>query len=67
MDEYLLVGAEKLAEEAIQAGIEKCRAKDGPPAGFDGSCKCGEDVDPRRIALGYYRCLDCQTRLERRR
>ena len=67
MDEYLLVGAEKFAEEAIQKGIERCRTKDGPPAGFDGSCECGEDVDPRRIALGYYRCLDCQTRLERRR
>lgn len=67
MDEYLLVGAEKLAEEAVQKGIERCRTKDGPPTGFDGSCKCGEDIDPRRIALGYYRCLDCQTRLERRR
>lgn len=66
MDEYLLVGAEKLAAEAIQAGIEKCRTKEGPPPGFDGSCECGEDVDPRRIALGYYRCLDCQTRIERR-
>ena len=67
MDEYLLVGAEKLAAEAIQAGIEKCRTKEDLPAGFDGSCECGEDIDPRRVALGHYRCLDCQTRIERRR
>lgn len=67
MDEYLLVGAEKLAEEAIQQGIEKCRTREERPPGFDGSCSCGEDIDPRRIALGHYRCLDCQTRIERRR
>ena len=67
MDEYLLVGAEKLAAETIQAGIEKCRTKEDLPAGFDGSCKCGEDIDPRCVALGHYRCLDCQIRIERRR
>ena len=67
MDEHYLIGAEKLAAEAIQQGIEKCRTKEKPPQGFVGICECGEEIDPRRAALGYYRCLDCQSRLERRR
>lgn len=34
----------------------------------DGSCACGcgEDVDPRRLALGYGLTIECATKMERR-
>lgn len=37
-----------------------------PPLEFDGTncTDCGEAVEPPRLALGFWRCIDCATRLE---
>lgn len=67
MDENHLIGAEKLQEQAILAGVAKCRTQEPMPSGFDGTCGCGEPVPEGRIKLGFYRCLDCQVALEKRR
>jgi hypothetical protein len=67
MDENVLEGAEKLRELMVQDGIARCQKKESPPPGFDGTCGCGDDIPPERIALGYYRCLSCQERLEKSR
>lgn len=32
-----------------------------------GFCQCGETVDPRRLALGLYTCIDCASAAERQR
>lgn len=66
MDENFVEQAERLAESEIQAGIARARTKEAMPSGFDGGCACGEPVAPARVALGYHRCITCQTLLERR-
>lgn len=65
MDENFVEQAERLAESEIQAGIARARIKDTPPPDFDGDCACGEAIPPERVGLGYYRCIRCQTLLER--
>jgi RNA polymerase-binding transcription factor DksA len=65
MDEKFLVGAEELQSAVVQHGIEKCRTKEATPSGFDGACGCGEEIPSGRVALGYFRCLTCQTNIER--
>lgn len=30
------------------------------------ACGCGEEVDPRRLALGYGRTIECAKKMERR-
>lgn len=66
MDENFVEQAGRLAESEIQAGIERARMRERPPPGFDGNCECGESVPPARVALGYHRCITCQTLLERK-
>lgn len=66
MDEYFLEGAEKVNEAIVREGIAKCSTKEKPPPQFDGTCECGEVIPEQRVALGYYRCLDCQKLREKR-
>lgn len=41
-------------------------AQQQKPEGFDGTCaECEEFVDPRRLALNYFTCVDCATARER--
>jgi hypothetical protein len=66
MDEKYLEYAEALATAEVQRGIDAARQRANPPPDFDGTCDCGEVINPARINLGYYRCLYCQTQLERK-
>lgn len=66
MDENFLETADSLIRAGIDAGVERARARDPRPIGFTGECECGEEIDPRRVQLGYYRCLTCQTKREKR-
>lgn len=65
MDENFIETADSLMRASIDAGVERARTQQSKPAGFDGSCSCGEEINPRRVALGYYRCLGCQTQAEK--
>jgi hypothetical protein len=65
MDEKYLEYAEEHATAQVQCGIENARKRAGPPPGFDGTCSCGDSINPARVNLGYYRCLYCQTQQER--
>lgn len=65
MDERYMEFAERLAEAQVRAGIERAQMRMGPPPGFDGMCDCGAVIPQKRVELGYYRCLDCQTKTER--
>lgn len=67
MDEHYLIGAERIQESVIQAGVDRARVREAKPSGFDGTCGCGEEIPEGRIALGYYRCVTCQSTLEGRR
>lgn len=66
MDETFVDAAEKSANASILAGIERARHKEAAPPGFDGECVCGNDIPTARVALGYYRCISCQSLMERR-
>lgn len=66
MDENFLERADELNRSEIEAGIARARNRQAVrPADFDGTCTCGDDIDKARVALGYYRCVRCQTRLEK--
>ena len=65
MDERFLEQAEELAAAEVRSGIERARKRTSPPPGFDGTCECGAAINPKRIELGYYRCVDCQANSER--
>jgi RNA polymerase-binding transcription factor DksA len=54
-------------EDAIAEQRRRAQANRVPPT-EDGSCACGcgEDVDPRRLALGYGLTLECAERRERK-
>lgn len=65
MDENFVITAEKNVEAEILAGIERARARTTKPANFVGMCKCGNEVPAQRIALGYYRCTECQASIEK--
>lgn len=65
MDESYLDHAERIMQSQIDAGIAKTRKKEPPPPGFDGTCECEAAIPPQRIAMGYYRCVACQTQLEK--
>lgn len=65
MDENFVITAEKNVEAEILAGIERARAKTAKPMNFVGVCKCGNEVPAQRVALGYYRCTECQASIEK--
>jgi hypothetical protein len=54
------------ALERVRVADERRRARFAPRA--DGYCACGCDneVDPRRLALGYGLTLECAERMERK-
>ena len=66
MDENFVERAEAMIEAEIQNGIELARARPHEPFGFDGTCKCGNEINPKRVGLGYYLCIDCQSNKEKR-
>lgn len=66
MDEKFLEQASDLANAEVLKGIAKARVVEAPPPGFSGVCACGDEIPEKRIALGYYRCVECQTSLEKR-
>lgn len=67
MDENFFERAEELARAEIEAGIARARRRASTPSGFDGFCDCGNEIPSKRVELGYYRCLECQTKLEKTR
>ena len=67
MDENFVITAEKNVEAEILAGIERARVRTTKPANFVGTCKCGNEVPAQRVALGYYRCTECQASIEKGR
>jgi len=68
MDEKYLETAEALTSRAVDEAVARIRKNQHTkPDGFDGHCDCGDAIPEARIALGYYRCVACQTRLEKRR
>jgi hypothetical protein len=66
MDEKFLEMAECLTLAEVTAGLAKARITQTRPDGFDGTCTCGEEIPFARVALGYYNCVGCQGRKERR-
>jgi hypothetical protein len=52
-----------------EAAIRNALAKRGPAPRADGECACGcgEDVEPRRLELGYGLTLECARRRELKR
>lgn len=70
MDENFIERAEALTRAEVEHSLTRIRStlQDKKPDFFDGSCEiCGEPVPQRRSALGYYRCIDCQSRIEKMR
>jgi RNA polymerase-binding transcription factor DksA len=61
VDESQLEHAALLEQWVRDSAIAAVRKKEIriEPTGFDGTCECGEDIDPRRIDAGYYNCIDC--------
>lgn len=66
MDERYLQQAEELAAAEIAAGVHRAGIRELPPSGFDGACECGDPIPQKRIDLGYYRCLECQSAREQK-
>lgn len=70
MDEKDFETAAELELMQRQSGIERARkaANSERPPDFDGTCpECGSDMDPARVAVGYYVCVDCVTEQELRK
>jgi hypothetical protein len=44
---------------------ERRRAQFAPRPDGECACGCGNDVDPRRLALGYGLALECADRMDR--
>lgn len=67
--------ASQRAEEERESKLEEVRRKAQPEQepNADGSwpeteCRnCGDEIEAGRLALGYARCIDCATKLEKRR
>jgi hypothetical protein len=66
MDENFLEVAEASTQHKIEIALDRARIRQTKPLGFDGICTCGETIQEERIQLGYYRCLCCQSQLERK-
>lgn len=63
--------AEALAhdEAAVDAARRAAAARNArwaPREDGECACGCGNEVDPRRLALGYGLTIECATRMERR-
>lgn len=72
MDEKYMETASALEQMHRDAAIAASAPKPEPvPEEFDGvHCaepECGEEIHPVRLAMGKFRCTDCQTRKETRR
>ena len=70
MDEKYLEMADKISEAGVTAGIASARTTQPnqiKPKDFDGTCTCGEEIPPERVALHFYNCVVCQGRKEDRR
>lgn len=56
--------------EATAEAVAKARehAKIKPPIGWDGEhcADCDGDIEPKRLSLGYYTCIECETEKEKR-
>lgn len=67
MDESFLEAAERAAVTALEEARKKLRPP-ARPESFNGSCsECEESVPEQRVQLGYYRCVHCQTTIERKK
>lgn len=68
MDEKFLEMADSVSAAAVAAGVDSARKEQQTkPANFDGTCSCGEEIPPARVALNYFNCVVCQGRREERR
>lgn len=67
MDEKYLEQADAFAESLVVEGLERSRVQQQKPDGFDGHCACGDEIPDARITAGYYNCVNCQTKIERRK
>lgn len=66
MEEDFIARANALADSIVTKGIERAQQREPMPQDFDGDCECGEKIPEARVALGYYRCVSCQSTLEKR-
>lgn len=68
MDEKFVELADAIQEAAIEAARARVtNQKQARPDDYEGDCtECGEEVPERRIALGFFNCVPCQERKERR-
>lgn len=66
MDENFLERADELATQKIREGVAAAGVREPMPPGFDGKCECGGLIPIPRVTLGYYRCVVCQSEIERR-
>lgn len=67
MDEKYLEMAGDSERSAIDAGIARVRSVvEVRPKDFDGTCECGEIIPQPRVTLGHFKCVECQSALERR-
>ena len=70
MDEKDFETAAALEQLARDVAISQARRQVGsdPPEGFDGSCpECGVEIPPKRVAAGYFTCVDCVEERELRK
>lgn len=68
MDEKFLETADNALAAVVAAGVDSARkAQQHKPPDFDGTCICGEEIPPARVALNYFICVVCQGRREERR
>lgn len=53
------------AIDAQRQRNDQAKARWAPREDGSCACGCGEDVDPRRLALGYGLTIECATKMER--
>lgn len=68
MQEKTLEHSEWLVSKETETGIKRSQEALVRPPGFDGKhCieeECSEPIPPERLALGAFRCIECQTKHE---
>lgn len=57
---------DKASIDAARRAAEARNRRWAPREDGDCACGCGNEVDPRRLALGYGLTIECATRMERR-
>ncbi len=57
---------DEAAVDAARRKAEAARKRWAPREDGECACGCGNEVDPRRLALGYGLTIECATRMERR-